>query len=117
VHQGKPYSDKPSLFLRQSDFQDQSDNALYVARTGQGWTIYRRENGQEARLSVPDGQAELTFENDWVSLTLNSLNLSVKGMQLVRKFAGELSLVAAAEMYVILRGLVTSLPFLPLEGS
>jgi putative selenate reductase len=117
VHQGKPYSDKPRLFLRQGDFQAQSDNAFHITRTGQGWTLRRREDGQEARLLLPDGAAQMAFENDWVSVTLGLADLSVKSMALKREFAGELSLVEAVEMYVILQGVSTALPFLPLERS
>ncbi|TEU01760.1 MAG: FAD-dependent oxidoreductase, partial [Dehalococcoidia bacterium] len=30
VHQGKPYLDKPRLFLKRSDFEQEADNAFYV---------------------------------------------------------------------------------------
>jgi putative selenate reductase len=117
VHQGKPHSDKPRLFLHQSDFQAQSDNAFHITRTGQGWVLRRRQGGQEALLSLPGGTAQMEFENDWVRLTLRPVDLSIKSMALKREFAGELSLATAAEMYVLLQGVSTSLPFLPLETS
>jgi putative selenate reductase len=117
VHQGKPYSDKPRLFLGQSDFQAQSDNAFHITRTAQAWTLRRRQGSQETRLLVPDGAAQMAFENDWVSMTLGLADLSVRSMALQREFAGELPLVEAAEMYAILQGVSTSLPFLPFERS
>jgi putative selenate reductase len=117
LHQGKPYSDKPRLFLRDSDFQAQSDNAFHMSRTKQGWALRRREGAQEACLITADGAGEVTFENDAVRLTLSLTDFSVKSMALKRDFAGELSLARAVEMYVILQGVRTALPFLPFETS
>jgi putative selenate reductase len=113
VHKGKPYQEKPRLFLRESDFKSEDDNAFYIEKDKKGWTIKRREGGKEWRLSAASGADEMTFRNDWMRVTLSASDFQVKTMELKRDFQGGFSLVGAAEMYVILKGVTTSLPFLP----
>jgi putative selenate reductase len=105
VHQGKPYADKPRLFLREGDFQLEEDNAFYIA----GSTVRRREGGHEARLSIQDGS--LAFENAQVRLRL-SPRFEIQEMALKGAFRGTFSLRGAAEMALVLKGISTSLPFL-----
>jgi putative selenate reductase len=109
VHQGKPYADKPRLFLQEADFQREDDNAFFIVRD----TIRRREGGKEARLTMQDGK--LTFENGHVHLNF-APDLKIQEMALREAFAGTLSLKDAAEMAVVLKGLATSLPFLLAPG-
>ncbi|RLC71570.1 MAG: putative selenate reductase subunit YgfK, partial [Chloroflexi bacterium] len=113
VHQGKPYKEKPRLFLKESDFELEESNAFYVQRNEKGWTIRRREGGEEARLSMTDGA--LLFENDKLRIELSPVNLNITTMEMKEEFEGEFSLAGAAEMYVILKGVSTSLSFLPFE--
>ncbi len=113
VHRGKPYLEKPKLFLNENDFQSEDDYAFYIARNGKGWAIKRRKEGQGSWLSVADGSGEIAFENEWLRVTLSSPDWQVQTMQLKQRFQGEFSLVDAAEMHVILKGVTTSLPFLP----
>lgn len=117
VHQGKPYLDKPRLFLRESDFELEEDNAFYVERSMQGWTIRRREGGKESRLSIENGSGELNFENDLLRVRISPADFRIKAMEMKKDFRGEFSLIGVAEMYVILRGLSASLPFLPFEET
>jgi putative selenate reductase len=112
VHDGKPYLDKPRLFLKESDFEQEDDNAFHIERSAKGWTIRRREGGKESRLSVENGSDEMNFENDLLRIRL-SYDFRIKEMELKKDFPGEFSLAGPAEMYVILRGLSTSLSFLP----
>jgi putative selenate reductase len=105
VHRGKPYREKPRLFLEEADFQLEADNAFYVA----GQTIRRREGGQEARLSAENGS--LVYENAYVRLGLTP-EFRVVEMTLKQAFEGTLSLREAAEMAVILTGVRESLPSL-----
>jgi len=116
VHEGKPYLDKPRLFLKESGFELEEDNAFYVERGAKGWTIRRREGGKESRLSVENGSDEMLFENDLLKVRISS-DFQTKAMELKKDFQGEFSLVGSAEMYVILKGLSTSLPFLPFEET
>ncbi|MGC8786289.1 MAG: putative selenate reductase subunit YgfK [Anaerolineae bacterium] len=113
VHQGKPYREKPRLFLDESDFALEESNAFYICRNGKGWAIRRREGGKESRLFAADGADEAIFDNDWLTLTFSVPAFRIKAMALKHEFPGEFWAVSAAEMYVILRGVTDSLPFLP----
>ncbi len=106
VHQGRPYVDKPRLFLNRDEFEGESGNAYFIS----GRTIYRREGGRELSLTlVEDGYR---FEDDLVELEL-SPELEIRGWRVKQAFSGQLSLRPAAEMAVILRGARSSLPYLP----
>ena len=110
VHQGKPYLDKPRLFLREEDFVQEEDNAFYIARQGADWLIRRREGGHESRLTLhSDGSA--CFEDEHLTLTF-APGLAVEGYELKAEFAGTFSPATAAEMAVILKGVVESAPYL-----
>lgn len=116
VHDGKPHMDKPKLFLEKSDFEREDDNAFHVERGEREWTIQRREGGKESRLSVKGETEDMIFENEWLRLTLSS-DFQIKSMKLKKDFQEEFSLVGPAEMYVILKGVTTSMPFLPFARS
>jgi putative selenate reductase len=110
VHQGKPYQDKPRLFLDEGDFLTAEGTAYRL----EGDTLRRRAGGQEARLTASDGA--LLYEDGRVRLGL-SPELEVREMALRQAFEGTLSLRAAAEMATILEGLRGSLPFLASAGG
>jgi len=112
VHDGKPYADKPRLFLTESDFEREDNNAFYVERSERGWIIRRREGGKESRLSVKSDTDEVGFENGLLKVSLTS-DFQSEAMELKKEFEGTFSLIEAAEMYVLLKGVTTSLPFLP----
>jgi putative selenate reductase len=116
VHDGKPYLDKPRLFLQESDFELEDDNAFHVQRGEEVWTIRRREGGQESRLSWESGTGEMSFENDLLEMSI-SPDFRIKSMGLKEEFRGEFSLAGPAEMAMILRGIVTSLSFLPFDHA
>ncbi len=105
VHQGKPYADKPRLFLNEADFQQEADNDFHVA----GDTIRRREGGHESALTLTDDG--MVFEDTHMRIAL-SPDFEVQRMELKEAFEGELPLLEAAEMAVILKGVAESLPFL-----
>jgi putative selenate reductase len=105
VHQGKPYVDKPRLFLQKADFQREDSNAFYIEDN----TVQRRVYGREARLTM--GDKVLSFENGELYLEL-SPEFEIRSMALKEAFAGTFALKEAAEMALIWRGVTTSLPFL-----
>jgi putative selenate reductase len=105
VHHGKPYADKPRLFLEEADFLQEADNAFHV----RGNLLRRREGGQEARLLVDNGT--LIFENRHLRLTL-SPDFRLQAMDLKQAFEGEFSSRGAAEMAVLFGGLRASTLFL-----
>jgi len=113
IHKGQPNREKPRLFIRESDFKSEDDNAFYIENDNRTWAIRRREGGKESRLSAASAADEMAFENDWLRMTFSPCDFRVKTMELKQDFQGEFSLVGAAEMVVILKGVTTSLPFLP----
>jgi putative selenate reductase len=64
VHHGKPYTEKPRLFLQERDFVLEADNAYYIV----GNTIRRRERGDESQLLLEDGG--MIFENAQVRVQM-----------------------------------------------
>ncbi len=105
VHEGRPYVDKPRLFLNEADFINEDDNAYYVARG----RIRYRLGGSEAILTQTENGLE--YEDDYAYVRL-STSLSVDEMRVKKVFAGELSLIHIAMMDVVLRGVQETLPFL-----
>ena len=105
VHQGKPYTEKPRLFLKREDFEREQDNAWFI----EGDSIWRREGGSESRLSM--GNGFLTYESDKIRIHLTP-DLVADQAVLKEAFDGELSLREAAEMYVVLNGISASATFL-----
>jgi putative selenate reductase len=113
VHHGKPYREKPRLFLDEGGFLAEHDNAFRIecpAVPGiEGDMIRRREGGRESRLALADGT--LVYEDVHVRVTLTP-EWQVKEMALKRAFDGMLSLRDAAEMAMVLKGVKESLPWL-----
>jgi len=105
VHQGKPYAEKPRLFLEESDFALEAGNAFHIREN----TLLRREGGRESRLSKQDGL--LVYENEALRAQL-SPDFQVRELTLKQPFPGTISLRQAAEMAVILDGVQKSLGFL-----
>lgn len=105
VHEGRPYVDKPRLFLNEADFVNEDDNAYYVTRR----EIRHRLAGSEATLTQAENRLE--YEDDHVRVTL-SANLSIDNIRMKKAFAGELSLIHIAMMDVVLRGVQETLSFL-----
>ncbi len=105
VHQGRPYRDKPRLYLDAGDLIQEPNTGFSI----EGRTIRRREGGQESRLTAEDGA--LIVENDQLRLVL-SPEWEVREWAVKKPFSGRFSLRPAAEMAVIWRGITTSAPFL-----
>jgi putative selenate reductase len=105
VHQGKPYWDKPRLFLNETVFGEEQDNAFFI----DGNTIRRREGGRESQLLLADGG--LVYEDALVRVALTP-EFHVVEMAAKEAFEGTLSLRPAAEMAVLFNGIRESLPFL-----
>ena len=109
VHQGKPYLEKPRLFLRREDFEKEDGNALFIT----GDTIHRRERDAESRLTIHDSR--ISYEDEAIRLELGP-DLSLRQAELVADFSGERPIAAALETAIIFNGVRKSLPFL-IEGE
>lgn len=99
VHQGRPHVDKPRFFLDRDAFERERDNAFYLAREGTVLTLWRREKGDTASLSL-DG-AGFVYKDPRVRLNL-AADLTLRDATLKAAFSGTLSLAQAAEMAVLL---------------
>ncbi|MGC8874789.1 MAG: putative selenate reductase subunit YgfK, partial [Chloroflexia bacterium] len=105
VHQGRPYREKPRLFLDEAAFRQETDNAFFFS----GNTIRYREHGVEMVLSLEkDG---FLFEDQRVRARF-SADGSLQEASPVAAFEGEVSLRPALELWVVLRGAHEALPFL-----
>ncbi len=110
VHQGKPYADKPRLFLRRDDYDREVSNAYYIdaAEADGGISLWSRSEGQELHLARHGNG--LVFETPSVRVQLSN-DCVVETVSLKASFEGTLSLRQAAEMAVILDGIAGSAPF------
>jgi len=112
VHEGRPYVDKPRLYLRREDFESELDNAFFVSRDGDRWTIWRRAEGRSSHLTR-NGDGTASFEDDDIRIVIREERFDVVEMDAVRSFDGVRDLSGAAEMMVLLSGIQTGLSFLP----
>lgn len=97
VHQGRPFADKPRFYLSEEGFRRADGRAFHVA----GEALLRRDEGGVARLS---GSGPWTYEDDEVIAVLDT-HFRAVNLRLKRPFSGKKTLLPAAEMAVLLRGL------------
>jgi putative selenate reductase len=105
VHHGRPYADKPRLFLDADAFAAEESNAFHV----EGRTIRRRERGVSCTLTVredslyyDDEALRIDMTRDW-RITKMTAKVPVDGTR---------SLRPAAEMVVLFEGIRNTLPYL-----
>ncbi len=108
VHRGRPYADKPRLFLDAASFVAEAGNAFRI----EGHTILRREDGREMRLTRHE--REWVFENDTLRVTLTG-EWAIVAATATSPRVGPRSLRPAAEMAVLYEGIASSLPFLLID--
>ena len=112
---GEPYRDKPRLYLDRPDFEAEKDNAFWIARDGETTVVEGRWDGETHRLSV-NGKVEYSAPAVSATLELETLAL-VSAEASAGSVDGQvLSLVPAAQMYALWRGLDNSMPHLPMAG-
>ncbi|QAA76148.1 MAG: Glutamate synthase [NADPH] small chain [Candidatus Bipolaricaulis sibiricus] len=97
VHQGRPFLDKPRLYLDPHEFRRAGGPGFHVAGGG----IVMRQDGREARLSGPDPWA---YEDDEIVAVLDRV-FRPRELRLKRALKGPKSLRPAAEMAILLTGL------------
>ncbi len=105
VHDGNPERDKARLFLDETEFQQQDNNAFRIC----GNMIRAFDQGHESSLIMK--QDRLKYEDEWLNITLSSA-LEVQDMSLKKAFTGKKSLMHIGAMVALLRGVTKSLPFL-----
>jgi putative selenate reductase len=110
---GRPYLDKPQLFLSSEKFRARKDNAYHVERNGSLWVMEARLGSTVHRLTM-DGQ--LRYESPTLQATLDTTDLSVSNWTVTASVTAErLSLREGLTMYALLVGIQTSLSHLPLR--
>ncbi|MHC1784740.1 MAG: putative selenate reductase subunit YgfK [Anaerolineaceae bacterium] len=113
VHQGKPYMEKPRLFLLEEDFHAEKDNAFFVTSSSDGWIIRRREHGLETSLTLQPISELLTYENETLKASINLSDFSIAEVSRKGFFSGRQILSDPAEMYAVLTGIMNSASYLP----
>jgi NADPH-dependent glutamate synthase beta subunit-like oxidoreductase len=108
---GKPYEDKPRLYLNQVEFDDQQDNAFMIVRNGEESMISARFAGETHRLSITDA---VNYVSPSVTATFdNSFNLLSSMPGSAASDGDKVSLEPAAIMFALWKGLDESMPELP----
>lgn len=113
VHHGRPWLDKPRLFLNEKDFLAEKHNAYRITGDyGHDACIRHHDVGRESQLTRVNGH--LVYECPEVRVTLTP-TFEIKEMVAKTPFAGSLSLRDAAELAVLLKGVTETLPHLVIE--
>jgi len=114
VHHGRPYREKPRLFLNREGFEAESENAYLIDAE----SISCRKNGKTVRLTR-SSHGGWTYEEAGIQLTLSN-DFSVLDSQIAGSANGKLSLRSAIEMACLddaIRSDGAYLPqLLPVEG-
>jgi putative selenate reductase len=109
---GKPYEDKPRLYLNQAEFDDQHDNAFMIVKNGDESMISARFAGKTHRMSI---NGEVNYLSPTMTATFDdSFNLLSSRPGTAASDGDEISLEPAAIMYALWKGLDESMPELPL---
>lgn len=109
---GKPYVDKPRLYLDRQDFLAEDNNAFMMLGDS---VMEGRIDGETHRISL-NGSVE--YESPVFAATLDRSTFAVESTHLKAPVDDAvLSLEAAAAMYTLLTGLEQSMPHLPVYAA
>ncbi len=107
--EGAPTQDKPRLCLSRQGFDDE-ETAFFLKRTTNGWELRYRVDGQEYRLVVTDQGVD--FHTPKVTAIFDP-SLTLLSMTPTESMSDgeDVDLTLCAEMWVMGRGLVRSVPY------
>lgn len=109
---GKPYLDKPRLYLTGREFEAQRDNAYLITRDDGKWAIHARVGGKTISLIWQDDHLGVTTPG--FSATLDPSTLQIRHVQESSIHDdGNLSLEPVAGMWVLLNVLKDEMPYFP----
>ena len=115
---GRPYVDKPRLYLDRADFEAQPSNAFMLLGDG---AIEARFDGRTHRLDVVTtraGESRIEYEAPGFRATLDRDSLRLLEVDPTEAADGDLlPLEPAAVMATILAGVRTSLPHIPVAAT
>ncbi len=110
---GEPYRDKPRLYLNRADFEAEKANAFMAFGDS---VMEARIDGQTHRIEV-NGQIEYTSPAFTAKLDADTLAF-IEATPTAAAADGEvLSLLPAAEMYTVLKGVGGSMPQIPVMSE
>ncbi|MDH3490717.1 MAG: putative selenate reductase subunit YgfK [Gammaproteobacteria bacterium] len=106
---GQPYRDKPRLYLDRADFEEQSDNAFIVSRDEKVWALEARWQGANHRIEL---NGKLDYTGPSFCASIDPQTFTIERAQMTGR-DDTCSLEPCAAMFVLLKGLQQSVPFLP----
>ncbi len=107
---GRPWHDKPRLYLNRAEFEAQTDNAFRLFREATAWTLQARWGGQTHEITL---NHDLRYRAPGVALELEAKTFAVHKATTSLKDGSAISLAPCATMYALLRGLRDSAAYLP----
>jgi putative selenate reductase len=109
---GEPYRDKPRIYLDRSEFEDQADNAFMLFRNSQLWSMDARWGGVTHRIEL---NGKLNYSGPAFSAQIDPATFELERIEPGNEARNGdlLSLEPCAAMYVLLKGLSRSMPFMP----
>jgi putative selenate reductase len=112
---GRPFADKPRLFVDEGSFRAHSDNAFRVARRDGGWLVQAVLAGVQHELAIAD---TLRYRTGGIELSLAADTLEV----LASRLTGEpppapVSLRTCATMLALFHGVRGSVPWIPIAAN
>jgi len=110
---GRPYVDKPRLYLDRTEFEAQTDNAFMISDGGGVATVLGKFSGATHELSI---NGAIEYRSPTVSATFDD-TFAVTSSEAGDEAEGTVSLDAAATMYTLWRGLARSMPEIPTQES
>jgi putative selenate reductase len=109
---GRPYKDKPRLYLNRKEFEHEKDNAFMVFRDDHAWAMQAKFGGATHDIVL---NGDLKYSSPKLRASIDPKTFKVKSVEPGPDCAeGESpSLDACASMYVLLSGLRDSMPHVP----
>jgi NADPH-dependent glutamate synthase beta subunit-like oxidoreductase len=111
---GKPWQDKPRLYLDREEFDAEASNAFMIEQDGDTAIVLSRFDGETHQMSI-NGSVE--YSSPTVTATFDD------SFELVSAAPGDslsngdaVSLMAAATMFAVWKGLDQSMPQIPVAG-
>jgi len=107
---GRPWRDKPRLYLDRREFEAEADNAFRMFRDQQVWILQARWAGHTHEIML---NHDLRYHAPGLKLELDAKTLAVRKSSTSLRDGTTISLAACAAMVALLRGLRDSAAYLP----
>jgi len=107
---GEPYRDKPRLYLNREEFEAQPDNAYMVFQDTDTWSMDARWGGETHRIEL---NGYLEYESPHLRARIEPYEFVVEECYSTAADGTAISLEPCATMFVLLKSLMESMPYLP----